>query len=160
MQHSGLIHYSNFYYSQSGIRDVRNFCKNKKIIEVQFSIPMKNINQLSNLFLMINKFIKPITCSIKILGDDVNQNNLSFYQYGLSINFDFPMDRLNTKKLNEIYIEIIKLGGKVNLSKDSQISEEMFKSMYPEYPNWLKVVKKIDPFNYFQSAMSKRLQIK
>jgi len=48
----------------------------------------------------------------------------------------------------------------VNLSKDSFLTPELFKQMYPEHSNWLNIVKKIDPDKKFQSKMSNRLQIK
>jgi hypothetical protein len=55
---------------------------------------------------------------------------------------------------------LIAIGGKVNLSKDSLLNEKQFKEMYPEFEQWIKVVKKVDSNDNFQSSLSKRLGIK
>ena len=160
LQSDGISHYSNFFFPQGGVRDPRNFCKNRKIVEIQFSLPMNEIRNLEKILYMARKYFKPLACSIKILGLNLPQNNLSFYQQGISVNFDFPLNDLNFNHLNNIYEEIAKYNGKVNLSKDSFLTPELFKQMYPEHSNWLNIVKKIDPDKKFQSKMSNRLQIK
>lgn len=160
MQKDGINHFSNFFFTQGGIRDPRNFCKNQKIVEVQFSLPMNEIKNLGDILTMAKKYFKPIACSVKILGFDLNKNNLSFYQRGIAVNFDFPLSDFNFDKLNEIYIKIIKYNGKINLAKDSFLTPSLFLKMYPEHSSWLKTVKKIDPDKKFQSKMSKRLHIK
>ena len=160
IQRGGLRDYSSTLYPQGGLRDPRIFCKDKKIVEVQFSIPMQEINSLEKIFEIIRSHFNPITCSLKILSKPEKLNNLSFYQEGVGINFDIPSNKVNLKIIETLYSLLIAIGGKVNLSKDSLLSEKQFKEMYPEFDQWIKVVKKVDPNNNFQSSLSKRLGIK
>lgn len=160
LQKNGPTHYTNYFFPQGGVRDPRNFCKNRKIVEVQFSLPMEMINSLEEILDLVRFYFKPLACSIKILGHNIEQTNLSFYQHGISVNFDFPFNKLNHQGLKEVYKKIYKNKGKVNLSKDLFVSEDIFKSMYPEYEKWIEVVKTVDPRNKFQSQMSNRLKIK
>jgi len=159
-QKQGKTFYSDFFYPQNSLRDPRKFCKDNKLVEIQFSIPMKNINGFYELMEFIAKYYKPISCSVKILGTSEKYNNLSFFQKGLSINFDYPYIKNNEKTFNNFVKILLRHEGKINLSKDSLLNEYQFKEMYPEFKIWKKVVKKIDPYNYFQSEMSYRLNIK
>ena len=159
-QKNGPTHYTNYFFPQGGVRDPRNFCKNRKIVEVQFSLPMEMIDSLKEILDLVKFYFKPLACSIKILAHNIEQTNLSFYQHGISVNFDFPFNKLDHQGLKEVYKKIYDNKGKVNLSKDLFLSEDIFKKMYPEYQKWIEVVKTVDPKNKFQSQMSHRLKIK
>ena len=160
LQKDGIQHYSKVLFPQGGIRDPRIFCKNKKIIEIQFSIPIVEINNIGKILSIIKNNFKPISCSLKILSKPEKFNNLSFCQEGIAINFDIPSNKINLKIIENLHNLLIEIGGKVNLSKDSLLNEKQFKGMYPEFKNWIKVVKKVDPNDNFQSSLSKRLGIK
>ncbi len=160
IQRGGVQHYSSTLYPQGGIRDPRNFCKDKKIVEIQFSIPMQKINSIEKILEIIRNNFNPISCSLKILSKREKINNLSFYQEGIAINFDIPSNKVNLKIIEKLFALLVSIGGKVNLSKDSVLNEKQFKEMYPEYQQWIKVVKKVDPNDNFQSSLSKRLGIK
>ena len=160
IQKGGVHHYSNTLYPQGGIRDPRIFCKDKKIVEIQFSIPMKEINNIEKIFEIIRSHFNPVTFSLKILSKREKLNNLSFYQEGVAINFDIPFNKVNLKIVETLYDLLIAIGGKVNLSKDSLLNEKQFKEMYPEFKQWREIVKKVDPNDNFQSSLSKRLGIK
>ena len=160
IQKDGVNHYSNTLYPQGGNRDPRIFCKNKKLVEIQFSIPMKEINNIEKIFKIIKDHFNPITCSLKILSDQEKLNNLSFYQEGVGVNFAIPSNKVNLKIIETLFTLLIAIGGKINLSKDCLLNEKQFKEMYPEFEQWIKVVKKVDPNDNFQSSLSKRLGIK
>ena len=50
--------------------------------------------------------------------------------------------------------------GKIYLAKDSTLNNEEFREMYPNYHEWEKILKKLDPKNIYQSALSNRLGLK
>jgi FAD/FMN-containing dehydrogenase len=54
---------------------------------------------------------------------------------------------------------VIQYGGRVYLAKDARLSPASFREMYPNFPKWLAIKSKVDPNNYFSSALSKRLEI-
>ena len=69
----------------------------------------------------------------------------------------------NNKKLLEVLDELDKeladLGGKLYLAKDLRQSAEMFKKTYCFYPRWKEIKMEMDPYNIFQSDLSRRLEI-
>ena len=59
--------------------------------------------------------------------------------------------------LDNLDMELIRRGGRVYLTKDSRLSKENFKKMYPQYKEWLEVKNKFDQDNFWQSEQGKRL---
>ena len=141
-------------------RGTKNISKNRKIIQIQFSIPDKNKHSLDYLLnILINKQT-PLLCSVKRLGIKKNESNLSFIQDGWTAAIDFPAFSFNHKEIRIFYKKLTELEGKVYLAKDSTLNKDEFMNMYPDYHSWSKIVRKIDPNNIFQSELSKRLGLK
>ena len=140
--------------------DTKNISKNRKIIQIQFSIPDKNKHSLDYLLnILINKQT-PLLCSVKRLGIKTNESNLSFIQDGWTAAIDFPADSFNHNEIRIFYRKLTELEGKIYLAKDSTLDKDEFMNMYPDYHSWSKIVRKIDPNNIFQSELSKRLGLK
>ena len=154
------ISFYNTFFPLGFFTDTRNISKKRKIIQVQFSLPSSKAHLLEPL---LNKLINkqtPILCSIKRLSKQDSLNNLSFYQDGWTVAVDFSYFEFNKIEIEKFYEELAKCGGKIYLAKDSTLDEKNFKSMYPEFAEWEKVVKFADPKNLYQSNLSKRLGLK
>ena len=147
------------FFPLSFLTDTRNISANRKIIQVQFSIPLKNQEKLDYLIRYLVNKQHPLLCSIKKFSHKENLNNFSFYQKGWTVAVDFEYKNFNEDRVREFYSELIKYEGKF-ISKDSTLDETNFKEMYPEYDKWREIVKSIDPYNLYQSELSKRLGIK
>ena len=152
--------FDDVFYPLGKISDTRNFAKKRKIIQVQFSIPIKNENKIQNLIDLLIDGQTPILCSVKRLTHNESELNFSFVQDGWTFAVDFPYETFNKNTIRKFYKELIKLEGKIYLAKDISLNEEEFKSMYPNYIDWSKVVKEVDPDKKFQSEMSVRLGLK
>lgn len=148
------------FFPLSFLTDTRNISANRKIIQVQFSIPLKNQEKLDYLIRSLVNKQHPLLCSIKKFSHKENLNNFSFYQKGWTVAVDFEYKNFNKDRVKEFYSELVKYEGKVYLAKDSTLDETNFKEMYPEYDKWKEIVKSIDPYNLYQSELSKRLGIK
>lgn len=155
-----MKHWGEVFYPLSYLSDTRNVSKKRKIIQVQFSIPEKNVNYLTELLSRLAYQQKPLLCSIKKLGTNHTNLNLSFVQKGWTCAVDFSEDSFNYTQIREFYKRLIDLEGKVYLAKDCTLEENEFKEMYTNHTTWSKLVKNIDPENIFQSQMSKRLGLK
>ncbi len=154
------INYYDTFYPLSYLTDTRNISSKRKIVQVQFSIPEKNEKFLEKiLYKLINKQ-HPLLCSIKKLSEKEDFNNLSFHQKGWTIAVDFPYKSFKLEEIQKFYNELIKYEGKIYLAKDATLDELNFKKMYPNFDNWSKIVKKLDPDNTFQSNQSIRLGLK
>ena len=147
-------------YPLSMISDTRNISPKRKILQIQFSLPLKNEKYIQELIeRLIYKQI-PLLCSIKRLGKPLYTESLSFYQDGWSVAVDFSEKYFDLSYFEEFMNKLLELEGKIYHAKDSLLSEKYFKLMYPNFKNWEKVVKKLDPNSKFQSQMSNRLGLK
>lgn len=142
------------------ISNTKNLSKQRKIIQIQFSIPQSNENKINELLELLIDGQKPILCSVKKMDKKFTVNNLSFVQKGWTFAVDFPYNKFDHNLIRKFYKKLIELGGKVYLAKDSTLNQEEFKEMYPNIQNWEQIVKSVDPDNIFQSKMSNRLGIK
>lgn len=154
------VSYFDTFYPLSFITDSRNISYKRKIVQIQFSLPLKNEDKLNFLICELIKKQKPLLCSIKKLGPQNIMNNLSFFQNGWTIAVDFSYKEFNKDAIKLFYKELIKQEGKIYLAKDSDLDEECFKLMYPEYSEWKNIVKEVDPKNLYQSELSSRLGLK
>ena len=117
----------------------------------------------SHKILYDNYFIKTLPDEFDLhIVEDQEQScpTGSFYQEGWTIAVDFSYHEFDKTSIKKFYKELSRCGGKIYLAKDSSLDEENFKLMYPEYYEWEKIVKEIDPKNLYQSYLSKRLGLK
>ena len=155
-----IVSLEKVLYPLSFITDTRNVSPERKIIQVQFSIPDNEKSYLEELINLLIHNQKPLLCSIKKLNNSKNYKNLSFHQNGWTVAVDFSYKYFNNSSIRHFYKKLIKHNGKVYLAKDSTLNSKEFKEMYPEYYQWIKIIKKIDPNNIYQSKLSNRLEIK
>ena len=76
---------------------------------------------------------------------------------GYTFAIDFPNHKNLknfTKKLDKMVHEF---NGRIYLGKDAVLEKDMFRKMYPQYKEFIKIKKQYDPKNKFQSDISKRL---
>lgn len=148
------------FYPLGVLSDSRNLAKKRKIIQVQFSIPLKFESSLEMLINLLITDQFPIICSLKKTGSNETNLNLSFIQEGWTVAVDFAAESFNHDSIRNFYTALISCKGKVYLAKDSTLKEREFKLMYDNYPDWKNIVKKIDPKNVYQSELSHRLGLK
>tara|TARA_X000000368_G_C23025400_1_gene709926 strand:- start:551 stop:1795 length:1245 start_codon:yes stop_codon:yes gene_type:complete len=147
-------------YPLGFLTDTRNIASNRKIVQVQFSIPNSEESHLDELINYLIFRQNPVLCSIKKLSNSNNYNNLSFHQNGWTVAVDFPFKTFNNTSIRRFYKKLIQHQGKIYLAKDSTLTSHELKEMYPNYKDCVKIFKKIDPKNIYQSELSNRLELK
>jgi len=153
-------HISSILYPLNKWSDTKNISKKRKIVQIQFSLPTKNQIFLDSLLDLLIYKQNPLLCSIKRLNNNLYENNLSFIQNGWTVAVDFPYHSFNNDLVRKFYKRLIELEGKVYLAKDSTLNSNEFKEMFLNHSKWVDIVKKIDPYNKFQSELSTRLGLK
>ena len=78
---------------------------------------------------------------------------------GFSFTVEAPIQKNIYGILNQLDEIIVNFGGRLNPIKDSRVSPEMLKRMYPNLEQWLAIRKKYDPTGKFRSDMSRRLEL-
>lgn len=152
--------YEKVLYPLSLMSDTRNISSKRKILQIQFSIPLKNEKYIEELVSTLIYKQTPLLCSVKRINDKRFKNNLSFVQNGWTLAIDFPEKYFNFKSYENFTNKLIKYEGKIYLAKDSLLDKKNFREMYPEFKEWSKNLKKIDPNRKFRSALSERLELK
>jgi decaprenylphospho-beta-D-ribofuranose 2-oxidase len=109
------------------------------------------------LSLIKQRNIEVYLAALKLFGQD--EGWLSFPMPGLTLALDMPITRGLWPFLNELDRLVADCGGRVYLAKDSRLSAQAFRAMYPKFPQWLKVKRAVDPANVFASALSRRLKL-
>jgi FAD/FMN-containing dehydrogenase len=85
---------------------------------------------------------------------------LSFPIEGYTLAIDLPVTgpELFTflDRLDEIVLEH---SGRVYLAKNARLKPQVFRAMYPRYPEWKRLKERFDPANRFSSDLSRMLEI-
>jgi len=157
---NGLVHIAQFMHPLDGIGNWNNLYGKTGFIQYQFVIPFENEDYL---FEVLSKFAaigaySPMTV-LKGMGDK-SQGYLSFPMKGWTLAIDLPAYYEGLQELlDEIDSELISLGGRVYLTKDSRMKGQHLKVMYPNLDTWRSIRSEMDARNLWSSNQSKRLGI-
>ena len=102
-----VIDYYQTFYPLSFITDTRNISYKRKIVQVQFSLPVEHEFELERLLTKLVMNQKPLLCSIKKLSNQKIVNNLSFYQHGWTVAVDFHMKVSIEMKLKNFMMNLL-----------------------------------------------------
>ncbi|MBS1261233.1 MAG: Decaprenylphosphoryl-beta-D-ribose oxidase [Calditrichaeota bacterium] len=94
---------------------------------------------------------------LKRFGD--GEGWLSFPAAGWTLALDIPVRPGLLPLLDRFDRQVADSGGRVYLAKDARLAAETFREMYPDYPRWLAVKRRVDPECRFSSDQSRRLRI-
>jgi decaprenylphospho-beta-D-ribofuranose 2-oxidase len=96
---------------------------------------------------------------LKTLGG-MGRGLLSFPMRGFTLALDFPRRTGTAELLRRLEDITLEHGGRIYLAKDSVLSREALRTMYPDLPRLEAVLARVDPESRFTSDMARRLGIK
>ena len=155
-----IVSLENFFYPLDKISNWNRIYGKKGFIQYHFILPKKNsLKGIREVLKMILKSDHKSFLTVLKLHGKKNDNYLSFPLEGFSLAIDFKVKNGLFNFLKEIDKVVIKFDGRIYLTKDSRVSEKVFKKGYPKVLTFKKFRKKNKMNIKFQSNQSKRLGI-
>jgi decaprenylphospho-beta-D-ribofuranose 2-oxidase len=151
-----IVHYDGFFFPLDKICHANNIYGNKGLIQYQFVLPQSNCQ--TGLAAILKKIVASKQASflsvLKSFGKS-NDNYLSFPLQGYSLALDFKINKKLFPLLEQLDKLVLTYGGRLYLSKDARMSEQLFKQSYPNWRQFQDIRQKYHAdkvFNSFQSA--------
>ena len=128
-------------------------------LQYQFVVPFSEHETFKRCFEMIVRS-GHLSCLnvLKRFGPG-NSAPLSFPMPGWTLTVDLPIERGLDKLCDALDQEVVGAGGRVYLAKDSRLSAERFRQMYPRLDDFLAVRHEVDPAGLFTSDLARRLEL-
>ncbi len=158
-QRKRVIPYDVFFYPLDRIKNWNTLYGSSGFVQYQFVVPFDAGRSAIEQILRKSYETGHVStlAVLKRLGESAGL--LSFPSPGWTLALDIPIRPGLFALLDDFDRLVADFGGKVYLAKDARLSPSMFRRMYPEFGEWLKVKHKIDPDNMFQSDLSRRLRL-
>lgn len=153
-----VIPYEPFFYPLDAILDWNKGYGKKGFLQYQFVLPLSEKEGLVRILSKISEAgMGSFLAVLKVFGQ---QNDLiSFPMEGYTLALDFPIRDNLFPFLNELDAIVRAHHGRIYMSKDARMSEDMLRAGYPQLDNFLQIVRKYNPGNKFTSMQSERLAL-
>ncbi|OIQ25325.1 FAD-binding oxidoreductase [uncultured Vibrio sp.] len=155
---NNIVHYDTFFYPLDGISNWNLIYGKQGFTQYQFVIPKHaGIEALTEIITEIAASkLGSFLAVLKVLKEE-NENLLSFPIEGYTLALDFKINPSLFPLLNRLD-EIVKhFSGRIYLSKDVRMDEDMFKATYPNWIEFERIRTKFNLKGKYYSLQSKRL---
>lgn len=155
-----VVHYDGFYYPLDSILSWNKIYGKKGFVQYQFVLPLQTSKAgLADILARINKRgTGSFLAVLKLFGEQ--DNLISFPMKGYTLALDFPIRPGLFEFLDELDKIVADYGGRIYLSKDARMKNEIFWKTYPHAHEFREILAKYDPENRFASRLSQRLTLK
>ncbi len=154
----GVKHLRDFLHPLDSAKNWNNVYGKSGLIQFQFQIPYNEEEYFYTVFNVLKESkIASFLGVLKSFGP-CDSSLLGFPNPGWTLSVDFPARRTDLLPKIQILIEeLVKINGRVYLSKDSILMENEFRAMYQKIPEWKALKNQIDPDNFWRSDQGRRL---
>lgn len=152
------LSYHSYFYPLDAINNWNRLYGKNGFIQYQFVVPkIVGVKGLKSILNIISKSNKGSFLAVLKLFGKGNENYLSFPIEGYSLALDFKMESGIMELVKRLDSMVLEMDGKVYLTKDALMSEQMFKSTYPQWQIFEEVRAKYWAIGKFASSQSRRL---
>ncbi|MFC1584207.1 FAD-dependent oxidoreductase [Fibrobacterota bacterium] len=159
--HAGVIkNYESFFYPLDRLLNWNRMYGKSGFLQYQCCVPDPHSEEgISKcLEFLTDRKLGSFLSVLKRCGDDTVA--LPFCKKGYTLALDIPYRSEKTlEHLDELDKLVIEYNGKVYLTKDARLSPEAFRAMYPEFPRWMRSIKKYNPDGKSSSRLAERLEL-
>ena len=153
-----FAHYDPFLFPLDAINEWNRGYGKRGFIQYQFVVPEEGGREAVREIMkkITESDCKPFLNVLKKFGE-ASGGILSFPMKGYTFAIDFPITDNLEPFTHELDQMVLDAGGRIYLGKDAFLDREMFRAMYPQLEEWLKVKEKYDPHWKFTSDIARRL---
>ena len=153
-----VVHLESFFYPLDGIHQWNRLYGKNGFLQYQFVLPKEaGVNGIMSILKSIAKSRRgSFLAVLKIFGKG-NKNYLSFPMEGYTLALDFKLERGLFEQLDELDKIVLNYGGRLYLTKDARMSEDMFKESYPQWERFMETRTRYGADQIFNSLQSQRL---
>ena len=155
---NGVVPYEPFFYPLDAIHHWNRGYGKQGFVQYQFVLPIDRKEGLAAIMRRISdKGWGSFLAVLKVFGrqDDL----ISFPMEGYTLALDFPVRKGLFPFLDELDALVLEYGGKLYLSKDARMQQEVFWKSYPNAERFANIVNTYNPVSKFRSVQSDRLLI-
>jgi decaprenylphospho-beta-D-ribofuranose 2-oxidase len=154
----GYVHFQKFLHPLDSILNWNHIYGRDGFVQYQIVIPNGEEDFLRRVMVKLKDLnAASFLVVLKKFGDG-QYHYLSFPREGWTLAVDLPAGIPDLDSCLDYFDEeLTRIGGSVYLTKDSRLSHENFKEMYPDYEKWKTIKNEIDPSGYWQSDQGRRL---
>lgn len=155
---NGVIPYEPFFYPLDAIHHWNRGYGKQGFVQYQFVLPLDRKEGLAAIMRRISdKGWGSFLAVLKVFGkqDDL----ISFPMEGYTLALDFPVRDGLFPFLDELDALVLEYGGRLYLSKDARMQQEVFWKSYPNAERFSGIVNTYNPGGKFRSVQSDRLLI-
>jgi FAD/FMN-containing dehydrogenase len=157
---NSIVHYETFYYPLDGILHWNRIYGKNGFTQYQFVLPPEKSRE--GLIAIIEKIgqrkMGSFLTVLKLFGEQAD-NYIRFPKGGYTLAIDFKIDKRVWAFLDELDELVLKFGGRVYLTKDVRMKQEMLLQSYPQAQSFIDKIKLLDPDFKFSSVQSQRIHI-
>lgn len=149
-----------FFYPLDAINNWNRIYGKGGFTQYQFILPKEvSFNGLQEILSKISQSGKGSFLAVLKLYGKANENYLSFPIEGYSLALDFKIEKGLFELLDSLDEIVVKLGGRIYLTKDVRVSKETFEKGYPNIEKFRTFRKENGMDKKFSSLQSKRVEI-
>ncbi len=155
----GLVHYEPFFYPLDSILHWNRMYGSRGFLQYQFVLPVEKSREglIRILEKISDKKKGSFLAVLKLFGEQ--ESLISFPKRGYTLALDFPVQDGIFEFLNELDEIVMQFEGRIYLSKDARMQQELFWKGYPNAEKFQQIVNKYNPEAKFNSMLARRLSI-
>ncbi len=152
-----ITDYDTYFYPLDFIHHWNRVYGKKGFAQYQFVIPPDNAYEglVRILTLISDQKMPSFLTVLKYFGEQ--EGMMSFPMEGYTLALDFPMSARLFPFLDQLDELVMEYGGRLYLTKDSRMKQDMFEKGYPNLKEFLAIKERLDSGKVMQSLQSKRL---
>jgi decaprenylphospho-beta-D-ribofuranose 2-oxidase len=149
---------ATFFHPLDGVADWNYVYGPRGFLQYQVIVPDGHEDLLRTLLERFAVAKCPVFLAVLKRFGDEGPSPITFALRGWTLALDIPTDVPGLNRLlDEMDAEVAAVGGRIYLTKDSRMSQQSFRAMYPRAKEFERVRDRVDPDRKFRSDLSERL---